>query len=242
MTKRVIDGDAMRASGKLAKCTTKIPASSAVYYPWFYTLSDSNGVVETTNTRVIWMEVAKILPFLKLPHVEAILEEYEREGLLFVWTENGKRFGYFTGSEVPGRLPPKSWRDRYDHAKTKVPKNELLTYTSRFTPDVIKAKTGWTQGNIKAGIGIGLGIGIGSGREKEGIGFRVGAPGSVVPRSRDLDTAQSAAAKPAAVPISPIPEKHKSQPPQTAPPDQPATDPWEDARKSISTIAKEKSL
>jgi hypothetical protein len=53
--------------------------------------------------------------------------------LLFVWEENGKRYGHWTGSDVPGRLPAPSWRVRLERLAPPVPKQQLAEFMSRFS-------------------------------------------------------------------------------------------------------------
>jgi hypothetical protein len=104
MPKRVIDFDAMWASDKLAACAEWAQAE----YAWFYGLADASGSFELTNLRVIWGRVAAIRTGLTLARVTEVFEEFARRGLLFTWEENGKRYGHWTGSDVPGRLPAPS--------------------------------------------------------------------------------------------------------------------------------------
>src|SRR3989454_691578 len=105
MPKRVIDFDALWASDKLAACAAWAQAE----YAWLYGLADGNGSFELTNLRVIWGRVAAIRKNLSLERLEQIFEEFRANGLLFVWEENGKTYGHWTNSDLPGRLPPR-WR------------------------------------------------------------------------------------------------------------------------------------
>jgi hypothetical protein len=110
MPKRVIDADAMWASSKLANCKQR----SIPEYAWLYGLADANGIFELTNLRAVHGKAyAAIRPLISLDDLREFLEDFHRNGLLYRWTENGKLFGYWTGSEKPGRLPPASQRDHY---------------------------------------------------------------------------------------------------------------------------------
>jgi hypothetical protein len=61
--------------------------------------------------------------------VAQYLELYERNGLLFCWTENGRTYGYWAGIDKPGRLPPKSQINRGDTVCGPVPpQNDLRAY------------------------------------------------------------------------------------------------------------------
>ncbi len=128
MPKRVIDFDAMWASDKLAGC----PAWAQAEYAWLYGLADSNGSFELTNLRVIWGKVAAIRKDLALARLEQIFDEFRARGLLFTWEENGKRYGHWTNSDQPGRLPPPSWRARLERLAPPVPQAALAAYVQQF--------------------------------------------------------------------------------------------------------------
>src|SRR5713101_5012521 len=117
MPKRVLDFDALWSSDKLAACAPWAQAE----YAWLYGLADGNGSFELTNLRVIWGRVAAIRKNLSLERLEQIFEEFRANGLLFVWEENGKTYGHWTNSDLPGRLPPPSWRQRLERLAPPVP-------------------------------------------------------------------------------------------------------------------------
>src|SRR6266478_1455011 len=129
MPKRVIDFDAMWGSDKLASCAEWAQAE----YAWLYGLADASGCFELTNSRVIWGRVAAIRRNLSLERLEQIFLEFQDKGLLFAWEENGKRYGHWTGSDVPGRLPAPSWRIRLERLAPPVPKQQLAEFMSRFS-------------------------------------------------------------------------------------------------------------
>ncbi len=129
MPKRVIDFDAMWGSDKLASCAEWAQAE----YAWLYGLADASGCFELTNLRVIWGRVAAIRRNLSLERLEQIFLEFQDKGLLFAWEENGKRYGHWTGSDVPGRLPAPSWRVRLERLAPPVPKQQLGEFMSRFS-------------------------------------------------------------------------------------------------------------
>jgi hypothetical protein len=128
MPKRVLDFDAMWASDKLAACAEW----AQVEYAWFYGLADCNGCFELTNLRVIWGRVAAIRKNLSLERVEQVFNEFHDKGLLFRWSDGGKRYGHWTGSDVPGRLPPPSWRNRLERLAPPVPRAALEEYVAAF--------------------------------------------------------------------------------------------------------------
>src|SRR5258708_2247162 len=133
MPKRVLDFDALWSSDKLAACAPWAQAE----YAWLYGLADCNGSFELTNLRVIWGRVAAIRHTLTLERLEQVFEEFISHGLLFTWEANGKRYGHWTGSDQPGRLPPPSWRARLERLAPPVPKLELAAFLARFSQSKI---------------------------------------------------------------------------------------------------------
>ncbi len=128
MPKRVIDFDAMWGSDKLAACAAWAQAE----YAWLYGLADASGCFELTNLRVIWGRVAAIRANLTIERLEQVFAEFQDKGLLFVWEHEGKRYAHWTGSDVPGRLPPPSWRMRLERFAPPVPKQQFAEYVARF--------------------------------------------------------------------------------------------------------------
>jgi hypothetical protein len=128
MPKRVIDFDAMWGSDKLASCAAWAQAE----YAWLYGLADASGCFELTNLRVIWGRVAAIRGNLTIERLEQVFSEFQDKGLLFVWEHEGKRYAHWTGSDVPGRLPPPSWRMRLEKFAPPVPKQRLAEYMAKF--------------------------------------------------------------------------------------------------------------
>ena len=132
MPKRVIDADAMWSSDKLAACAEWAQAE----YAWLYGLADASGSFELTNLRVIWGRVAAIRRNFSIERLEQVFEEFGAHGLLFRWEASGKRYGHWTGSDVPGRLPAPSWRVRLEKLAPPVPRKELQEYLARFSSGV----------------------------------------------------------------------------------------------------------
>jgi hypothetical protein len=141
LPKRVIDFDAVWASDKLAHCAPWARAE----YTWVYGLADANGSFELTNLRVIFGRAYAIREDISIEQLSRVLEEFQDKGLLFVWEENGKKYGHWTGSDVPGRLPPPSWRARLERLAPPVPRAALAQYRSAFSISRIKAATGEAQ-------------------------------------------------------------------------------------------------
>ena len=100
----------MWQSDKLALCQPgAIPE-----YAWLYGLADANGNFELTNLRTLHSKAyAPIRPGFTVENLKTVLADFERHGLLYTWTEGAKRYGHWTGSQKPGRLPPPAQRDRY---------------------------------------------------------------------------------------------------------------------------------
>jgi hypothetical protein len=126
MPKRVIDFDAMWASDKIAACAEWAQAE----YAWLYGMADCAGCFELTNLRVTWGRVAAIRRSFSIERLEQVLNEFQDKGLLFVWNESGKRYGHWTGSDVPGRLPPPSWRNRLERLAPAVPRDLFGKYVA----------------------------------------------------------------------------------------------------------------
>src|SRR5579864_920175 len=118
----------MWGSDKLASCADWAQAE----YAWLYGLADASGCFEITNLRVIGGRVAAIRRNLTIERLEQIFLEFQDKGLLFVWEYEGKRYAHWTGSDVPGRLPPPSWRMRLERFAPPVPKQKLAAYMAQF--------------------------------------------------------------------------------------------------------------
>src|SRR3989442_10811654 len=133
MPKRVLDFDALWSSDKLAACAPWAQAE----YAWLYGLADCNGSFELTNLRVIWGRVAAIRHALTLQRLEQVFAEFIARGLLFTWEAGGKRYGHWTGSDQPGRLPPPSWRARLERLAPPAPEAGLAAFPAQFSQSKI---------------------------------------------------------------------------------------------------------
>ena len=169
MPKRVIDFDAVWASDKLANCAPWARAE----YTWIYGLADSNGSFELTNLRVIFGRAYAIRDDVTIQHLSRAFEEFRGKGLLFVWEENGKKYGHWTGSDVPGRLPPPSWRARLERLAPPVPEAALAHYLSAFSSSRLKAVAGKAQGQD-----LDLDLGLDLDRELDAAAVAAPAPTS----------------------------------------------------------------
>lgn len=165
----MIDFDGLWCSDKLAACT---PAAR-VDYLWVYGIADPNGCFEI-NFRAISSKVSILRPELTPARLTKSFKEFERRGLLFCWTGDGrKRYGYWTGSDRPGRLPPKAERKRYRQFAPPVPKEKLAAYLKRFGIALeSRGPHEEVASTSRQGVGVGVGVGVGFG---EGAGEGQGA-------------------------------------------------------------------
>jgi hypothetical protein len=127
MPKRIVDGEGLWRSDKLAKVT---PPKYKAEYANILPLALANGVFECSVSRV-WSQVyAFNRPEISRKDVEKILKSFEDVGLLFLWADGGKVWAYFTGSEKRGRLPSQSLRERYGVGPNP-PQDQLAEYLRR---------------------------------------------------------------------------------------------------------------
>lgn len=162
MPKRLVDGDAIWTSDKLALVE---PPKFRAEYANMLPLAMANGSFECTPAKVYRLAYACNRPDVTLQDVTAILDEFERVRMLFRWTtSDGKTWGFWVGIDKPGRLPK---GNEYAHAKKgeNVPEKELAAFLGR--PEDDRDMTG--QGPQVAGPGIGSGKGLGV-----GLGLGVG--------------------------------------------------------------------
>ena len=108
MAKRVIDGVGIWRSKKLAEVC---PAWWKYLFTPLYCQVHGNGVFECDQDSVF----STVFSYyhgegdVGREQVAEILSEFERVGLLFRWKDQaGREWGFLTGSEKAGRLPPRS--------------------------------------------------------------------------------------------------------------------------------------
>lgn len=146
MPSRMIDYPALWTSNTLALCSESV----RLLYAWCYGLADANGSFEL-DMRAIHGQVSVIVPRLTRRRIEKAFAEFEKVGLLFTWQENGKTYGHWTKSDLPGRLPKFSERGRYKKFAPPVPQKELGDYMSRQHRD---------RGASMSQTGVGVGVGV----------------------------------------------------------------------------------
>ena len=142
----------------------------AEYANWI-PLALANGSFEA-DTRRIWATVYSYnRPDISFDDAEEIKKEFCRVGLLFLWPDkaSGKIWGYFTGIEKPGRLPPKSRLDKkHEPIGATPPADALRSYielTRSKAVDALVVSEWLANGCLGFGFGIGTGIGVGLGVE-----------------------------------------------------------------------------
>jgi hypothetical protein len=101
MPKRVVDGEALWLSDKIKR----LPAEYRLHYANWLPLAEANGVFEANAERIHARVYSFMLPSMSPRKVQAIMTAMIEVGLLRVWEENDKTWGYFIGIEKKGRLP-----------------------------------------------------------------------------------------------------------------------------------------
>lgn len=154
MPKRIVDGEALWTSEKLAQIQ---PEKFRAEYANWIPLAEVNGAFEA-SPRLIWHRVYSFnRPDITVDTVQEILNEFTRVKLVTTWNADGKAWGYFNGIEKPGRLPASSQLLRGDYVnKNGVPDPPPLVNTRQ---PLVENKA--SQISTNTGIGIGRGKGLG---------------------------------------------------------------------------------
>jgi hypothetical protein len=87
-------------------------------YVWLLGIVGPNGSFEWSE-RSLWAATYAPVRDKTLTDLSRYLQAFLDAGLLVKWDAVGKTWGYFTGSEKPGRLPRESWKKRF--AKNRKP-------------------------------------------------------------------------------------------------------------------------
>ena len=129
MPKRVLDGEGFWGSRKLRRCPLWIRKE----YAYLYALADCNGSFEL-DLPVILGKVKPNRPDLSWRKLDLIFRTFNEEGIAFVWTESGRHFAHWTGSERRGRLPRPSRRSNKYEKKLAppIPRRAYKAYLQRF--------------------------------------------------------------------------------------------------------------
>ena len=123
MPKRIIDGEAMWSSDKVASLAPELQAE----YAWLLPLAMANGVFEC-NPGLILSRCYSRRPRMTLAKVESILNAFTKVKLLFRWQHEGKAWGYWVGIDAPGRLPSPERRGKHEKVGPPVPEEELASF------------------------------------------------------------------------------------------------------------------
>lgn len=160
MPARVIDGDAIWGSDKLFHLSEE----ARVDYVWLYPLADAHGIFELTNLVVVHAKVAALRPSLTVAKLGERFRQYNDVGLLFIWIQGCKTFGYWVGADKKGRLPKPSDRKKFKNCEADCPVTGLQEYVAKFQGAIKGREEGEA---IAHGMGMGMGMGMGLG---EGLG------------------------------------------------------------------------
>jgi hypothetical protein len=162
MPKRVVDGEGVWLSDKIAK----LPPASKAEYTNLLPLALANGVFEC-SPRLVWSRVYSYnRPEVTETQVGELLSDLERARLLFRWTdEHGKTWGYWVGIEKPGRLPSESRKNRkHERTGPNPPEEQLAAFLA--VMDSTQQEHGQpmasqrlTNGEVGFGFGTGFGFG-----------------------------------------------------------------------------------
>jgi hypothetical protein len=127
MPARIIDGDAIARSDRLARCTL----AGRSWYALLLTVALANGSFECDARSICFALFPKLAPEMTPEQIAGILADYETHKLLFTWTgHDGKRWGYFTGIET--RLPkPSDIKGRRLRQGEPVPARNLARFLGR---------------------------------------------------------------------------------------------------------------
>ena len=109
MPKRIVDGDALWLSEKIRS----LPEEYRLHYANWLPLAEANGVFEADIYRIQAKVYAYMMPEIDPEMVNKILKAFTDAGLLKVWREDNKNWGYFVGIEKSGRLPALGHLSRY---------------------------------------------------------------------------------------------------------------------------------
>ena len=164
MPARILDGDALWTSKTLRLVE---PETLRGEYANLLPLALANGVFEL-DADEIWTKVYAFLrPHFSREDVLNMIREFERVGLIFRFTKDGKTWGYFVGIEKPGRLPSDAHKKRYK-VGPHVPQKELHEYVERCHSlrVGIRSLSGLYPDNIPQGSGSGSGSGSGLDQER----------------------------------------------------------------------------
>ena len=149
MPKRVVDGDAVWRSKKLKQMSPQFRAEYANLVP----LAEANGVFEMDVDRV-WSDVYSYnREDVTVETVAQILTELEEVGLLRVWKEDGKTWGYWEGIHKSGRLPKASELLKYKNLPPNPPPQTSISGDSAEDSRILSPRFGIGLVLDRSGLG-----------------------------------------------------------------------------------------
>lgn len=156
MPKRLVDGEALWRSDKLAQVQ---PLEFRAEYANLIPLAKADGSFEASPRRV-WSDVYSYnRPDITVDLVEEILDAFEKVGMISRKSdENGKVWGKFIGIEA--RLPSESTKDRYSKGKA-ILFND--TTESRLDHEEVMIESRQDHDQVMLGL-VRFGIGLDSNR------------------------------------------------------------------------------
>lgn len=163
MPQRMVDGNAWALSRKIKD---GVEERYRLHYILWLTLAEANGTFEVDIERIHAVLYAFQMPGIKTRNVKEMLTQFTAAGVLHVWkapTRTGsteKTWGWFPGSEKPGRLVSKEHLKRYKDLPPDYPGP---------IPDA--------SGNMPRGFGVGVG--------KEGFGVGLEPPTSAANQNQN---------------------------------------------------------
>lgn len=160
MPKRIIDGERTWRSQKLRKVQ---PESFRAEYTWMFAIANDVASFECDPEVIHATCYAAVRPSVTVEDVKKFLAEFERVRLLYRWNVGDQVWGYWTGTDKPGLLPPPSQR----YNKGPVPDEAALRAFLGEAYREASAGVGTPYGgNTEPLSGFGFGFGSGSGASK----------------------------------------------------------------------------
>lgn len=107
--KRIVDGEGIWRSKKLKSVPVDMRAEFANILP----VAEANGAFEY-DSDAVWANVYSYnRPDVSAERCGEILAAFVDAGMISVYEESGRTYGYFEGSDKPGRLPSPAHQARY---------------------------------------------------------------------------------------------------------------------------------
>ena len=121
MPKRIVDGEGVWGSDKILQLKEEYRPEYANLVP----LAEANGVFEADAYKV-WSRVYSYNRRDKdVVWVSGLLEDLVRVGLLLLWENKGKVWGFWEGNQKAGRLPSPSEQEKYKNLPDRPPRSLL---------------------------------------------------------------------------------------------------------------------